>query len=154
MEIGHNGWRAVDARRRGGAWSKHTTCRVEATDAGVDAWWDASQEIRRASDDLVVPKQASELVLAERKNVEFLLERCALHQCQAWHDLGIVNVLLQKPRVAVVVAAAKKNVAAVVVVKVELESFYAKLEPEYLFLNGYPYQQSFHLPCPSRGQHQ
>ena len=123
VKIRHTGRRTVDTGRRRRARREHAARGVQRADAGIDARRSASQEIWRPDSNLAVAEEATELVLAERKDLEFLLERSPFHECQAWHHLRIVDVLLEQSRVAVVVTASEENVAAVIVVEVKLESF-------------------------------
>lgn len=75
--------------------------------------------------DLRVTEDARKLLRAERQNGELFLEWCTLQQGSALQYLRVRHVLLEKAGVAVVVRAAKENLATVVVVYVQLEDFWA-----------------------------
>lgn len=62
-------------------------------------------------------------MLVKRKDLQLLLERCTFQKRETRLDLGIVDVLLQETGVAIVMTAAKKDVAAVIIVEMELERF-------------------------------
>ena len=77
MNICNTRRRTVNTGRSSSARREHSTRRVQATvDTGVDAQGSAGQEVR-CNVDLAVSKEARELVLLERQNIELLLKASA-----------------------------------------------------------------------------
>lgn len=81
-------------------------------------------------DDLAFAKDAREFLRLERQCSQLLLKRCPFQKCKAGHyffTVFAVGVLLQESCVAVVVAATKDDLAAVIIEEVQLEGFCALL---------------------------
>ena len=71
---------------------------------------------------LDLAKDVGKLLRGEWQDGELLFERRAFQESHSGHGLFVVDILLEQPGIAAIVTAAKQDLTAMVVVKVELES--------------------------------